>query len=138
MLLWATVDSLEGENEMKGQTTCRCGCGSDLTPDMKWVLNGLEKDMQADLGAEYQLNLTCGARCAKHNAEIGGVPNSAHILGRAADVGLTTSQERFSFLKNVLAKNIRRIEDRLLNHSYCHIDIGQAPDYPQNVFIALP
>lgn len=30
--------------------------------------------------------LTCGYRTPEHNAEIGGVPDSEHILGRAADI----------------------------------------------------
>ena len=31
-------------------------------------------------------NIDCGFRCAKHNAEVGGVPDSQHLLGKAADV----------------------------------------------------
>ena len=30
--------------------------------------------------------INCGYRCPKHNAEVGGVPNSQHVDGSAADV----------------------------------------------------
>jgi uncharacterized protein YcbK (DUF882 family) len=32
------------------------------------------------------LKVTSGYRCTKHNLEIGGVENSKHIVGQAADV----------------------------------------------------
>ena len=33
--------------------------------------------------------LSCGYRCAKHNEEVGGTPNSFHTQGIAADVRIT-------------------------------------------------
>lgn len=32
------------------------------------------------------LELSCAYRCPEHNAEVGGVENSQHVLGNAADV----------------------------------------------------
>lgn len=32
------------------------------------------------------LVLSCGYRCPEHNRDVGGVSNSQHIYGRAADV----------------------------------------------------
>lgn len=128
-------------------TKCHCGCGLDITNQMRIILQNLESAMQKEITSNYQLNVTCGARCAKHNAEVGGVPNSAHIAGEAGDIGLATSHERFLFLKIIFSIGISRIEDRLLNHSYIHIDraTGVVPiptdtlkEYPQEVFIVLP
>lgn len=34
----------------------------------------------------YPINITCGYRSPEHNAEIGGVPNSAHTKGLAVDL----------------------------------------------------
>ena len=48
---------------------CKCGCGG--------LHNG------ADINP---LVLSCGYRCPAHNAEVGGVSNSQHIYGTAADV----------------------------------------------------
>ena len=42
------------------------------------------------------LSLSCAYRCPSHNAEVGGVPNSQHVQGCAADVllpdGLTIDE----------------------------------------------
>ncbi|MDL2298482.1 D-Ala-D-Ala carboxypeptidase family metallohydrolase [Synergistaceae bacterium OttesenSCG-928-D05] len=37
--------------------------------------------------------ITSGYRCEKHNAEVGGVPRSRHLQGRAADVRIPESQQ---------------------------------------------
>ena len=42
------------------------------------------------------LTITSGYRCARHNAEVGGVPNSRHMRGLAADVAVPRAkQEKF-------------------------------------------
>lgn len=35
--------------------------------------------------------ITSGYRCPKHNKKVGGVPNSAHVRGYAADIATTDS-----------------------------------------------
>ncbi len=56
---------------------------------------GMQTDicMRLDLAREYfgnPIELTCGYRSPEHNAEIGGVQNSAHTKGMAADVKAPT------------------------------------------------
>ena len=34
------------------------------------------------------MELNCAYRCPTHNAEVGGVPNSQHVAGTAADVAV--------------------------------------------------
>ena len=42
------------------------------------------------------LTVTSGYRCARHNAEVGGVPNSRHMRGLAADAAVPRAeQEKF-------------------------------------------
>ena len=62
---------------------CRC-CG-ELPPNgINSVL--LEKlDTLREMACE-PVYVTCGYRCPKHNAEVGGVPNSQHTLGTACDI----------------------------------------------------
>ena len=129
---------------MKGSTLCQCGCGLDTKESHKQIVSAIEGDMKQDLGAGYQLTWTCGARCPTHNVKMGGAPNSAHIIGMASDIALITSQERFSFIKSCIKRGIRRLEDRMLNHSYMHCDTAEGPlpnnpdaKYPQDVFIVL-
>lgn len=31
-------------------------------------------------------DINCGYRCPDHNADVGGVPNSQHVTGQAADI----------------------------------------------------
>lgn len=64
---------------------CKCGCGglhngADINPRLVQVL----ERMRAILGVP--LVLSCGYRCPTHNAEVGGVSNSQHVYGNAADV----------------------------------------------------
>lgn len=64
---------------------CKCGCGglrngADINPRLVQVL----ERMRTKCGKP--LILSCGYRCPSHNAEVGGVWNSQHIKGTAADV----------------------------------------------------
>ena len=59
---------------------CRCGCGFD-TIDTE-TLDVLEA-VREQFG---RIRVTSGARCPAHNAAIGGVKKSQHLLGRAADI----------------------------------------------------
>lgn len=64
---------------------CKCGCGgmangAGINPRLVHVLEKMR------LAAGKPLVLSCAYRCPKHNAEVGGVYNSQHIYGTAADV----------------------------------------------------
>ena len=61
---------------------CRC-CGQ-LKADSR-LLDGLEA-LRALSRAPVVVH--AGYRCARHNAEVGGVPGSEHTLGLAADIHL--------------------------------------------------
>ena len=59
---------------------CHC-CGRGSVD--KRLIELLE-ELRAKAGSPIHIN--CGYRCPKHNAEVGGVPNSQHALGTAADI----------------------------------------------------
>jgi len=61
---------------------CRC-CGQ-LKIDPR-LLDGLEA-LRALAGRPVLVH--AGYRCARHNAQVGGVPRSEHTLGMAADIRL--------------------------------------------------
>lgn len=65
----------------KGEFTCKCGCGLNNI-DLRLV-KILEDYFRNYYNAETIV--TSGCRCAKHNAEVGGVQGSRHVLGKAAD-----------------------------------------------------
>lgn len=64
------------------EMACRC-CGS-LGDGIDVRLQNLLDDIRERVGAP--VNVSCVYRCPEHNAEVGGVPNSQHVQGCAADV----------------------------------------------------
>lgn len=65
------------------ELACRC-CGQ--LPE-----NGIDERLLQVLDAIRErvggpVNVSCAYRCPSHNAEVGGVPNSQHVEGCAADV----------------------------------------------------
>jgi uncharacterized protein YcbK (DUF882 family) len=66
----------------KSEFRCHCGCGGDLVDGM--LVDALQR-LRDRLGRP--INILSGYRCPKHNAATkGSVPDSQHVLGRAADV----------------------------------------------------
>ena len=64
---------------------CKCGCGglhngADINPRLVQVLERMRQR------CGRPLVISSGYRCPKHNAEEGGVWNSQHVYGNAADV----------------------------------------------------
>ena len=61
---------------------CHC-CGEETEMHPK-LIEYLEQ-LRYNIGG-YSLHINSGYRCPVHNEEVGGVPNSQHVLGTAADV----------------------------------------------------
>lgn len=70
------------EHFATSEFTCHCcGKGADkIDPALVALLEKLRK------AAGVPIHVNCAYRCPKHNAEVGGVPNSQHIEGTAADI----------------------------------------------------
>ena len=64
----------------KSEFKCPC-CGKNLIK--KEIIDALQA-LRDLLG--YPIIVTSGYRCIKHNARVGGVPNSEHTKGIAADI----------------------------------------------------
>ncbi|MCW1830249.1 D-Ala-D-Ala carboxypeptidase family metallohydrolase [Enterobacter asburiae] len=65
----------------RSEFACHCGCKFDsISPELITVL----EDARAHFCAPVKIN--SGYRCEKHNAKIGGVTNSPHVQGIAADI----------------------------------------------------
>lgn len=64
------------------ELSCRC-CGTMPKDGMSvFLLDGLEW-LRSKVGP---IHVTCAYRCPEHNAKVGGVDNSQHVLGTAADI----------------------------------------------------
>lgn len=72
--------------------------------------------------------LNSAYRCATHNAAIGGVPESAHVTGEAADIGCSFAVDRMRLVQLALEAGINRLG---IDKKFVHIDISKT--LPQNV-----
>ena len=69
-----------------------------------------------------------GYRCKAHNEAVGGVPESAHVDGVAADIGCSFAADRFRLVQIALAHEVKRIG---VAKTFVHLDTSH--DLPQEV-----
>lgn len=105
---------------------CRCcGGGQDIiSPDLIHRLDIL----RANYG--HPIYVSCGYRCPSHNAEVGGVSNSQHVRGTAADIYVDGNYEQFyNFVYN------SRLFDGLgyyPTQEFVHVDIRDGGQHPNH------
>lgn len=78
---WASIRYFK-----KSEFACKCGKYCDGYPeeiDMNMVK--IADEIRARIGKPISIN--SGLRCKTHNANVGGVSNSQHLYGNAADLG---------------------------------------------------
>ncbi|NTZ40676.1 serine/threonine protein kinase [Enterobacter sp. JMULE2] len=69
------------EHFSDSEFACHCGCGfNSISTELVVVL----EDVRSHFNSPVTINSGC--RCEKHNAKVGGVPNSQHVQGIAADI----------------------------------------------------
>lgn len=71
--------------------------------------------------------ITSGFRCEKRNREVGGVPDSAHIKGLAADIYAADSKTRFKIVEALIEVGIQRIG---IAKGFIHADIDMDKPRP--------
>jgi len=65
----------------RAEFQCKCGCKLD-TVDV-----ALLEELEAVRGFfNSPVTITSGMRCLKHNKDVGGMPGSYHLIGKAADI----------------------------------------------------
>ena len=84
-------------------------------------------DMARDI-CKFPFKITSGYRAPEHNAEIGGVPDSAHTKGKAADLQRPQGEELlFKMLWALGVAGFKRIE---VATRHIHVDIDDTkPQY---------
>ena len=83
---------------------------------------------QARSLADTPFKITSGYRSERHNAKVGGVPNSSHLKGHAADIACNNSVARHKIITALLKAGINRIG---IADTFIHAD--NDPDKPSNV-----
>lgn len=107
----------------KSEFTCKCGCGMNNI-DLKLVK--ILEEIRNHFG--QAVVITSGCRCKKHNADVGGVQGSRHVLGKASDIyvkGVSTST-LLAYTKSLVAQNKLRYtytNNKNMN-GVVHIDIN--------------
>lgn len=96
---------------------CRC-CGRVAYPEnIEALVNNVLDPAREKLGMPIMVN--SGYRCPKHNAEVGGVQGSQHLVGEAADVsaGSTQANER---LAKIIEEN-GRYDQLIIYPTFLHV-----------------
>jgi hypothetical protein len=69
--------------------------------------------------------ITSGLRTPEHNAEVGGVADSAHLKGLAADLQCSDSSNRYAIIYGLYVAGFKRIE---ICKGHIHVDIDESKD----------
>jgi uncharacterized protein YcbK (DUF882 family) len=88
----------------------------------------LDKLDNARYTAGVSFVITSGFRCSRHNAAVGGVENSAHTKGVAADISATDSVSRFKIIEALIDVGFTRIG---IAKTFVHVDMDRSK--PGNV-----
>lgn len=101
--------------------SCKC-CGKILLD--KELVKRLEVAREI---AGIPFVIASGYRCEKHNKEVGGRPESAHLSGKAADVVCTDSKSRFLIVTSLIKAGFQRIG---ISDTFVHADIDLNKPHP--------
>lgn len=81
----------------KSEFACHyCGHCTKIHPRLLELL----EQLRADIG-NVPIHINSGYRCPTHNANVGGVPNSQHVIGTAADLAVPSTMALDEFVEHV-------------------------------------
>ena len=112
------------KNFNREEFACKCGCGFD---GIDYELVKIIQEIRDEMNEPIRINSGC--RCAKHNARVGGVRNSFHVQGKAADLSCASGGKK---LADTIGRMLR--EGRLtglkyyiyyVKKNFVHVDIGR-------------
>jgi uncharacterized protein YcbK (DUF882 family) len=89
------------------------GSGAQMDADFLQMLD----DARERAGVPFIIN--SGYRTVKQNNAVGGVSNSSHIRGYAADIVCTASRNRFHIVRALISVGFDRIG---IGETFIHVD----------------
>ncbi len=103
------------------------------SPDMVGSGEAMDKEFLSKLDqarslADTPFKITSGIRSEAHNLKVGGVSNSSHLLGYAADIACNNSILRHKILTSLIEVGFNRIG---IADTFIHVD--NDPAKPENV-----
>lgn len=106
---------------------CPCCQDNKIKPEF------VERLDAARFLAGVPFGVESGYRCPKHNLNVGGEQNSAHLTGYAADIRTAGSQRKSAIVKALITVGFTRIG---INNGTVHVDMAEQVNpevYPANV-----
>ena len=108
---------------------CKCGCGF-CQPDRRLIdtLNTIRETLGRPI------NITSGCRCKTHNKRVGGVTNSNHTHGTAADIQCkgVSAFEVWSTVKQLCGMGkLPHLAGLGIYNTFVHVDV--APKKPDGL-----
>jgi len=97
-------------------TEFECPCCKRSAMDMDFI----KLLQRARSKAKMPFRINSGYRCVKHNAAIGGVPNSSHLRGLAADIDCWDTYRRYRTIQALIEAGIVRIG---ISDTFVHGDV---------------
>jgi zinc D-Ala-D-Ala carboxypeptidase len=92
------------------------GSGLKMDKEILYMLDAVRKEY----GKPIKIN--SGYRTVARNKKIGGVPDSSHLKGLAADISCKNSKDRFTLLGLLIDAGFKRIG---VASSFIHVDIDK-------------
>ena len=112
------------KNFDSSEFACKCGCGYD-TPDTELIrMLQVARDLYGK-----PIVITSGCRCIKHNRNVGGASNSAHLDGKAVDIATPTGTARYLIIESLMAAGFKRIGINF-KQRFAHADIDDSKPHP--------
>lgn len=116
---------------------CPCQREDCVSPVTSGVLIA-RLDMMRARG-QLPMRITSGPRCPWYNKSVGGVPDSAHLTGEAADVACPTSFLRWRLLAANYKDPLIPLFTRLgIGGTFLHVDVAPRATHPGPVVWTYP
>ena len=103
---------------------CHCGCKmpAEVEANNRALVENVLDPLREAYGKPIYVN--SGYRCEKHNAAVGGVPRSQHMVGQAADISLRLTayglQDELMKLARIIVTQ-GRFDQLILYPTFLHV-----------------
>ena len=103
-----------------------CHCGCEMPAEARQNIEALVANVLDPVRDEYgkPIYVNSGYRCEKHNAAVGGVPRSQHMVGEAADISVKSEKLKVKSELDELARIIvsqGRFDQLILYPTFLHV-----------------
>ena len=112
------------KNFNREEFACKCGCGyMDIDFDLVKIIQAIRDELNEPI------RINSGCRCVKHNQRVGGVRNSFHVSGKAADLSCASGGKKlFETIKRMQSEG--RLEGLKYyiyyeRKNFVHVDVGR-------------